>query len=141
MQFAYSEIKSGKLEVDLELEKQESMMILHFAISGTAHVMCDRCLDYYDQPVSGTERLIVKFGETSLEETDEIVVIPATEHRINVSHYLYEYVHLLLPYKCVHPSDEEGNSLCNREVTGRLEETHDKEKPDDPRWDALKKLL
>ena len=128
-QFAYSEIKSGKLEVDLELEKEESMLVLNFTIQGTVHVMCDRCLDYYDQPISGTERLIIKSGEASVEETDEIVVIPGTEHRINVSHYIYEYVHLLLPYKCVHPNDEEGVSHCNPEMTGRLTENTDEEKP------------
>ena len=139
--FEYSEIKAGRLKVDLELDKQESMLVLHFAISGTVHVMCDRCLDYYDQPVSSTERLIVKFGETRYEETDEIEVIPVTEHRINVSHYIYEYIHLLLPYKCVHPNDDEGISQCNPEVTGRLGENGHENESADPLWDALKKLL
>ncbi|MDD5507476.1 MAG: DUF177 domain-containing protein [Bacteroidales bacterium] len=139
--FEYSQIKAGNLKVDLELEKQESMLVLHFVISGTVHVMCDRCLDYYDQPVGGTERLIVKFGETCYEETDEIVVIPSTEHLLDVSHYIYEYIHLLLPYKCVHPNDEEGISQCNPEVTGRLPDGRGENESVDPRWDALKKLL
>lgn len=140
-QFAYSQIKSGKLEVDLELEKEETVLTLRFTINGTVHVMCDRCLDYYDQPVNGLERLIVRFGETSFEETDEIVVIPSTEHQINVSHYIYEYIHLLLPYKCVHPNDEGGISQCNREVTDRLQSHSGEEQTADPRWDTLKKLL
>ncbi|HOW24123.1 MAG TPA: DUF177 domain-containing protein [Bacteroidales bacterium] len=139
--FEYSQIKAGKVTVDLEVEKQETMLVLNFAISGTVHVMCDRCLDYYDQPIGGTERLIIKFGETSYEETDEIVVIPGTEHRINVRHYIYEYIHLLLPYKCVHPNDEEGISLCNPEVTGRLGQSSKEDEAADPRWDELKKLL
>jgi uncharacterized metal-binding protein YceD (DUF177 family) len=138
--FEYSEIKAGILRVDLELDKQETMLVMHFTIRGTVHVLCDRCLDYYDQPIEGTERLIVKFGETALEETDEIVVIPSTEHRINVSHFIYEYIHLLLPYKCVHPNDEEGISRCNRDVIDRLDDSGDGETPD-PRWDELKKLL
>jgi uncharacterized metal-binding protein YceD (DUF177 family) len=138
--FEYSELKAGMLKVDLLLEKQENMLVLHFTIDGTVHVMCDRCLDYYDQPVSGTEQLIVKFGETSYEETDEIVVIPVTEHRINVGHFIYEYIHLLLPYKCVHPDDENGTSRCNQEVIDKLNITWDDESTD-PRWDDLKKLL
>lgn len=138
--FEYSEIKSGRLTVDLVLEKKENLLELDFTIHGTVHVMCDRCLDHFDQPVNGSERLFIKFGVTAYEESDEVVVIPSTEHRINVSHFIYEYIHLLLPYKCIHPNDEEGLSQCNPEVVSRLNE-HIEPGMGDPRWDTLKKLL
>jgi uncharacterized protein len=132
-------IREGKVRVDLNLEKQEKMIILDFIIKGYAHVMCDRCLDYYDQPLSGNERLIVKFGKAKFEETDEILVIPETDHQIDISPFIYEYINLLLPYKLVHPSDEKGNSRCNPDILRRIQELSSSVK-EDPRWDVLKTI-
>src|SRR5688572_9641887 len=75
----YSEIKKGKLKVGVELEKQSTLLILHFSIKGKVNVMCDRCTDYFDLPIEGNEQLVVKFGSDMVEESDQIVVIPATD--------------------------------------------------------------
>jgi len=137
--FEYSEIKKGNVNVVLELEKQEQMLILDFDIEGTLHVMCDRCLDSYDQPIAGQERLIVKFGEQPEEESDEIVIIPVGQYQFDVSQYIYEYINLLLPYRLVHPEDENGKSLCDPEVIKKLEELSVK-KSTDSKWDILKNI-
>ncbi len=137
--YEYSEIKKGKIAVDLLLEKQQRMLILKFTIKGYVNVMCDRCLEYFNQQISGKERLIVKFGEKKYEETDEILIIPETEQRIDISHYIYEYINLLVPYRHVHPEDENGISQCNPEAIKRIEELS-KHKTLDHRWDVLKKL-
>jgi len=137
--FEDQEISQGDIHVDLMLEKQERMLVLEFDIKGKVNIMCDRCLDLYDQPVSGKERLIVKFGEDYHEESEEVIVIPESEHQLDVSHYIYEFIHLLMPLKRVHPNDEEGISSCNLDITGRME-AHENDKSTDPRWDALKNL-
>lgn len=134
-----AEIEHGRVLVNIELTKQERMLILEFGIEGTLQVDCDRCLEAFNQPVKGTERLIVKFGEDWDEESDEVIVIPEGEHQINVSQYMYEYISLLLPMKRIHPVDEHGNSTCNTEMLNRLGDHQHNKKPD-PRWDALKKL-
>lgn len=114
--FEYSEISKGKIHVDCMLEKQAKMMILNFEMTGTITMPCDRCGDEFDLPVKGSQKLIVKFGTDHHEETEDILVIMENEHELDVSQYLYEYTHLLLPIRKVHGTDEQGNSLCDPEV-------------------------
>jgi uncharacterized metal-binding protein YceD (DUF177 family) len=137
--FEYGEIKKGVLRADCEMEKQERMLIFNFSIHGTIEVNCDRCNELFDLPVEGNEQLIVKFGSEELEEDDTLVVIPDTAYEIDLSHYLYEIIHLLLPARRVHGEDEGGKSLCNPETLKRLDSLAEEEKTD-PRWDALKKI-
>ena len=136
--FEYSEIRKGSLHVDCILEKQPRMMVLYFDIAGIVQVTCDRCAAEFDMPLDGSQKLIVKFGEGHEEESEEILVINEKEHELDVSQYLYEYVHLLLPMQKVHGTDENGKSLCDPEVIRYIKESE--EHPADPRWDVLRKL-
>lgn len=137
--FEFSEIKKGKLKVDVTLEKQERMLIFNFKINGFVNIVCDRCLEYYDQSISGEKILIVKFGDNLHEETDEILILPETETYINISKYIYEYISLLLPLKHIHPLNKDGESACNKDMIKKLEALTEN-KIIDSRWDALKKL-
>ena len=49
--FEEDEISKARVKVLLSLEKQERMLVLYFDIKGSVNVMCDRCLDQFDQPV------------------------------------------------------------------------------------------
>lgn len=137
--FDYSELAEGNVKVVINLERQERMMILTFEIKGSVKVTCDRCLDEYNQETGGTKRLIVKFGGNYEEETEEILLIPEHESHLDVAHYIYEFINLLLPVKKVHPDDENGNSTCNPVVLKKLDELSAKQKID-PRWDKLRNL-
>ncbi|MFP4471630.1 MAG: YceD family protein [Bacteroidales bacterium] len=134
-----AEIEHGRVSVGVDLTKQERMLILEFGIEGMVEVSCDRCLEPLEMPVKGNERLIVKFGENRDEESDEVIIIPESDHQINISQYLYEFISLLLPMQKIHPDDEHGNSTCNPDMLERLGR-RDGEKQTDPRWDVLKKL-
>jgi len=136
--FEYSEIKHGSVDVEVVLERQQRMMIFNFLFSGSVIIPCDRCGEDFSQPVDGEEQLIVKFGSDHHEESDDVLVITEDEHEIDLSQFIYEYIHLLLPMRKVHGTDENGESLCNPEITGRIKEEEDH--PVDPRWEALKKL-
>ncbi|WP_395805431.1 YceD family protein, partial [Daejeonella sp.] len=61
-EFEYSLVKSGKLNIALDLEKQETMMILHFYIKGSIKLGCDVCLADYPYLVDFKERQIVKLS-------------------------------------------------------------------------------
>jgi len=136
--FEYSEIKKGKVHVDCILEKQPRMMVFHFKLNGELRVTCDRCGDEFDLPVEGTQQLIVKYGADHVEESEDILVITEKENELDLSQFLYEYVHLLVPFRKVHDTDEDGNSMCNPEVTRFIQESE--EHPADPRWEVLRKL-
>jgi uncharacterized protein len=137
--FEYSEIKSGEVKVHLVMEKEEKLIQFHFSLSGFVRVPCDRCYEPMDQEISGEEDLIVKFGPDFHEESEVVQVIPEGEHHFDVSPFLYEYVHLLLPIRRVHPEDENGNSKCDPEIIRRLEDSPQPSEPD-PRWEILNKL-
>jgi len=134
----YSEIKKGKLKVNVILNKHESMLVFDFDINGKIQVECDRCLGLFYMPVSGKDRLIVKFGEVPSEESDELLIIPESEHKFSLDKFIFEYISLMVPIQHIHPDDENGVSTCNPEVVKLLENY--KVKESDPRWNALKNI-
>ena len=137
--FEYSEIKNGEIQVHLVMEKGEKLMQFHFSLTGYVRVPCDRCYEMMDQEISGEEDLIVKFGPDFHEESEVVQIIPEGQSRFDVSPFLYEYIHLLLPIRRVHPEDEEGKSECDPEIIRRLEVSPKSSEPD-PRWEILNKL-
>jgi uncharacterized metal-binding protein YceD (DUF177 family) len=102
-------------------------------------VPCDRCGDPLEQPIEGNSHLFIKFGEEPEEESDDVIIISDRDYQIDVSHYIYEFINLMLPAKRIHGEDENGESLCNPEAIKFLDENSG-EQETDPRWDALKKL-
>ena len=141
----YSEIKQGNVNVKLTLLKQSSMMILHFEISGTVNVNCDRCTAEYDLPIAGNYKLIVKVGGSDTgNEDDDIITVASNEHELDLSQYLYEYIALSLPIKRVHLDNEKGETTCDKNMLKKLKdfliEEEKKEDSSDPRWDDLKNI-
>jgi len=134
-----AEIISGQVSVAVTMAKEERMMDLHLAISGNVRVSCDRCNEPVDITVNGNERLIVKLGDHYYEESEDVQVIPDTAHQFDLGPFLYEYIHLLLPIRRVHPEDEKGNSECDPLVLKKLKELSERHMQD-PRWDALAQL-
>ncbi len=144
--FTKSEIRKGNLHVQVILQKIPRLLTLDFIISGTVRVPCDRCLDEFDLPVSFHETLYIKFGEKRYEESANTLVIPEDDSFLVISQYIYEYAHLSLPLRRVHPDDEDGHSTCNPVMLKKLEElsagsgiTVDRET--DQRWAVLKKFI
>lgn len=137
--FEYSQIQHANIQLELEVAKQERMMVLDFIFKGEVEVTCDRCSDEFMFPVDVTEQLIVKFGSEHVEESDDVVVVADNEYQFNLSEYIYEYIHLALPIKVIHPDDEDGNSGCDPEVL-RILNSVIVSNEQDPRWEALKKL-
>jgi len=56
--------------------------------------------------------------------------------------HIYEFIHLALPIRRVHPDDKKGNSTCDPIMLKKLEElVIDEDVDNDPRWDELKRLM
>ena len=144
--FEYSLVKKGNLKAGVELDKQETMLILQFHIEGTIILDCDKCLAEFEAPISIDERQIVKFAEDELESDDlEIIVLSRKESEINVSELIYEFITVSVPY--IKVCEQNGNGQkCDQEMIARLEslsvgtQKEEEEQNDDPRWAALKKL-
>ncbi len=136
----YSEIQQGKVVVSLDIDRQETLMVLHFGIEGTVRVACDRCADEFDLPIRDEREFFLKLGTENAQESDDVEVVPAEQADYDISSLVYEFIILAVPMHRVHPEGQ-----CNPEVMAMLtaeapvEETQD-ENEMDPRWAALKDI-
>ena len=147
-----------RLRIELTVKKTSRAFELSFQTEGIVWVPCDRCLDEMEQPVTSSDKLMVKFGHEYAEEGDNLIVIPEEEGEINVAWFMYEFIALAIPMKHVHAPGK-----CNKAVTSKLnkhlrtsgdddaEESFgagedivvedEAEEQIDPRWNELKKIL
>ena len=141
-QFEESGIEDGSLIANIEMDKRSTHLDLAIKILGSVKICCDRCLEIFSQPVDCENRLLVKYGK-NIEDTDhDILAIPVDEHELDLQQHIYEFIHLALPIKRVHPDDKNGNSTCDPVMLKKLKELIvEEENESDPRWDELKKLI
>ena len=87
---------------------------------------------------------MVKFSETSTEGTDELIILHPNEHELDLKQYIYESICLSIPYRKVHPEDDQGNSACNKDMLKEINTLKPKQlneqSGNDPRWDILKDI-
>jgi len=145
--FEQSEIHHGKVFLDLDLDKEDNMLVFGFAFTGWVELLCDRCLDNYREPVDQQHRIYVKFGDVYSEPGEEVVVIPHGDSSFDVSHYAYEFLHLGLPMRRIHHDLENGSSGCDQDMLRRAEAlspgskpSGHKEMPGNSPFEALKQL-
>ena len=117
-----SEIFGAEISAEVILDKKSNFMEVQFLLKGVATVICDRCLDPVDLPVEYDGKIYVKFGEETVEQDENLLILSRAEDELDVSQYLYEFAHLSLPLKRVHAVDETGKSGCNPEMLARLRE-------------------
>jgi len=137
------DVRTGDLTASVDLLRRNSFMEFDIAIKGIVEVVCDRCLEYYQQPVDVKEHLYVRFGDTWAEETESALVIPHDETRIDMGQFFYEFIMLALPYRKIHPDDEDGHSTCDPEMIRRLNEIavdEERVKSDNDIWNKLKDI-
>ena len=136
----YSEIQHGRVDVSLDIDRQETLMVLHFGIEGTVRVACDRCADEFDLPIRDEREFFLKLGTENAQESDDVEVVQAEQADYDISSLVYEFIILAVPMHRVHPEGQ-----CNPEVMAMLtaeqtvEETEE-ENEIDPRWAALKNI-
>lgn len=136
----YSEIQQGKVAVSLDIDRQETLMVLHFGIEGTVRVACDRCADEFDLPIRDEREFFLKLGTENAQESDDVEVVQAEQADYDISSLVYEFIILAVPMHRVHPEGQ-----CNPEVMAMLTaeapvEEAQEENEMDPRWAALKDI-
>jgi len=115
------------------------MILLQFNYKGTVELICDRCLDPFDMDISGDENVVLKFGKNAGRKKTEEEFIPFDQQELDIRQYLYDFISLNIPFRKVHPDDENGNSLCDRETIEMINKLSNT-KNTDPRWDQLKDI-
>lgn len=140
--FEKSEIHEAVLEALVRLVKRSSHIEMKIVITGTVSLTCDRCLDLYTQEISTSDTILVKYGDHWEEVDDEVIIIPHGETEFILDQLFYEFTHLGLPLKKMHPDDENGKSTCNPEMLERLKQhlVRDHGKNSEPYREELEKL-
>ena len=113
-EFHSEEIKDGKCEVRVDLERGESHMQLDIRITGHVIVPCDRCLEDCSIPVEFEGQLPVRFSDETHEYDGEVMWLLPGENSIDLSQYIYESIVLSLPYQRVHPEGECDPDMLRR---------------------------
>jgi uncharacterized protein len=133
--FDHLEYTDGFFDVNINLEKTETMLTLFIELDGTIQTQCDRCGDDLPLQTKYADTLYVKFGEG--DSTDDAVwILPFTEHKINIAELLAEFTQLSVPLKKTHKKGK-----CNPEMIRQLEDLETrKQDAIDPRWEALQNL-
>jgi uncharacterized metal-binding protein YceD (DUF177 family) len=144
--FSYEDFYNSKVDVSLSFLKKATMFELGFAFSGWVEVACDVTNELFQQPIETSLNLIVKYGDEFNDDNEELIIIPYSDHKINVAQYIYETVVLELPIKRIHPGVNDGT--LHSEVLDKLKELEIKEEKEeesngeiDPRWNKLKNVL
>lgn len=137
--FEYSLIEDADIKAIISFEKKPSMFRLQLSLDGVVNTVCDRCLDDLQLEIEGEQEFIVKITEETIDEDDHIICLSPNEQELDLTHVIYESIHLLMPIKIAH-EEIEG---CNPDVIAQLNEINssdDEDEEQDPRWDALKNI-
>ena len=144
---------NGNVVVRVNMEKGVGMITLDFEVLGTVQTECDRCLADIQMPIKDKQRLYIKYSEEEKDSADdEIAYIHPETPSLDLSHYIYEYICIAVPfiktYDCkaeptppCDPSmlafltDDEGNGT----VYDETDEANDP--PNQSIWDDLKNKL
>jgi len=142
-QFESSEVKKGLVNVKVEMIKHTQFLELQFEINGKVTVDCDRCLEPFVMRINHQAMLYVRFGEKTHEQSEDLLILADSAYEVRLEQYIYEYIHLALPYQRIHP-EIEGISGCNPGMVEKLNahKTDESENAsEDPRWEKLKGLI
>lgn len=122
------------------LDKKNTFFELHINTKGIALLSCDISNEPFEQELSNTLNLVVKFGEKYNDDDVDILIIPQESFQINVAQFIYEAIVLSIPIKKTHPGIENGT--LKSEIVEKLKEIEIQEHEDiDPRWEKLNQLL
>ena len=140
-QYGTEILQGGDFEAKVVLDKHETFIDANFSIMGKARLVCDRCLEPFEEPVKAHRKVMFKYGEEPSEISDEIVIITRDQAQLELGQFIYEFISLGIPMKKLHPKfrDNEEDDTEGK-IVYKSESDDDNGTDIDPRWEKLKKL-
>jgi uncharacterized protein len=123
------------VRVDLKLDRGEDRIFASFTAEALAWVECDRTLQMFDLPVSGSYQVMF-LPEDEVrgdEETESVRVLHPDDEEIELADAVRDTLLLAVPQRKIAPGAEEV------EIPTQFGEFGDDDIAD-PRWEALRKL-
>ena len=135
------ELHDWAAQVKLRFDRQQSFFRLHFDVSGSVTVPCDRCGDDFTLSLWDEFDLLVKISgdeedDAEPDEEADVAFISRNETVIDIAAWIYEFVMLSVPLHKLHPDNG-----CNPEalrLLNQLSATEDA--PQHDIWKGLKNI-
>lgn len=134
------EIERGEVRVTLRVAPVAEAYRVSITFEGHVEVPCDRCLEPMSIPVKGEAQINVRLGATS-EDDGEVIQVAENDGVLDLSWQVYEQIALQIPIRHVHPDGECPESIDRLLSAMQKGEQQGQEPTNDPRWDALRKLV
>lgn len=130
----------GKYNLEIELEKTDSQIVLKNIVKVEYTVACDRCLvEFVNRTKSEFELYFIFSNSKKNELDDNTKYIDEESEYIDITNDIRDYIILSFPMQ--HICKEECLGLCPR--CGKdlnVEQCECKEESTNPIWDELKKI-
>ncbi|MCK5077271.1 MAG: DUF177 domain-containing protein [Calditrichia bacterium] len=129
------------IKLNIVLNKFGSNIKVRVNLETQAKYECNKCLSEFIQPYEDEFEMVYYLGEKKLEiDEDDVVILSPEEKEIDLSNRIIESLALGIPIKKICIEDCKGICAhCGADLN------HEKckcpDKPVDPRWDNLRKLL
>jgi uncharacterized protein len=133
---------SAPIEIDAKVDKTARQIYLTANVSTIGRVQCDRCLEEFNQPVTGSYAICYVYNEADARSNpdEEFVAISPDTVNIDLTENVRETILISVPLKLL--CTEMCLGLCpqcgmnrNREICSCRQEVSD------PRWQGLQDLM
>lgn len=149
--FEQEEMEDLRADLSVSVLKTGGTIEVSFEITGSTTLICDRSAESFSFPLEVKEKIYLKLGDHFEELSEDVLLVPAAQHELEVTQYVYDFLMLAIPSRKIHPrfagednSDEDEVLIYSSEPDAESDtEVIPDDAPDasvDPRWEALKKL-
>lgn len=116
--YPYGGVDQGEGDITIELIKHSNHLELFVHIEGIVGLGCDRCSDFYEQPIVFNGEVVVKLNNARSDDNSDdkreydgdIIWLAVGESRLDLSEWIYESIILSLPLQRVHPLRDDCNA-------------------------------
>lgn len=136
---AFGEEKRLRCRMSVDYHRSAASAHFHISVTGDLETRCHRCLEPVMHPVTCEFDVGVRRGEESDPEADaDFITVGRNEHEIDIGPVLHENVVVNVPMIIL--CREACKGLCPVCGVNRNRDTCACQQPQDPRWDALRKM-
>jgi len=130
----------GPLNLNIQIDKFNNDIRLKIELETIANFQCDCCLEFYEYNLKAAHQQLFQLGSGNLAGSDDVIVLSANTIEIDLDPVLNEIIILNHPFKMLCREDCKG--ICaNCGADLNREACRCTDKPIDPRWEKLRKLI
>jgi len=138
--FEHSLLQQGLFDVNLNLERKPTMIVLDFEVVGYKEAPCDVCLKQIQIPVVASDQYIVKFFDDGTS-ADGVIILKEDDAELDVSPMVLETIQLHLPLMNKIDCEERDYEDCDQKMLNYLDKEIEKKKEEgNDIWGDLKKI-